>query len=55
MNCPHCRKLIDDKLIARYLASTGGKKSKRKITPEQQATMQAARLAKIKERREGEV
>ena len=55
MICPHCNIDIDNKTIAKHLASSGGKKSKRKITPEQQATMQAARLAKIKERREGEV
>lgn len=55
MICPHCNIDIDNKTIAKHLASSGGKKSKRKITPEQQAYMQAARPAKIKERREGEV
>ena len=47
MICPHCNEEIDDSLIAKHLASkggkSGGKKSKRKITPEQQAKMQEAR------------
>jgi hypothetical protein len=43
MICPHCKKDIPEKEIAKHFASNGGKKSKRKITPEQQAMMQAAR------------
>lgn len=47
MNCPHCKQEIDDALIAKYLAAkggkSGGKKSRRIITPEQQAKMQEAR------------
>lgn len=43
MKCPHCHQTISDELIAKHLASKGGKKSVRKITPEQQAKMQAAR------------
>ena len=29
MNCPHCTKPIDDKLISKHLASKGGGTSKR--------------------------
>ena len=43
MICPHCKKDIPDSTVAKHLASKGGKASKRKITPEQQAAMQAAR------------
>jgi len=46
MNCPHCNKKISDELIAKYFASKGDSKSKRKITPEQQAKMQKARQKK---------
>ncbi|SFV89044.1 hypothetical protein MNB_SUP05-SYMBIONT-5-267 [hydrothermal vent metagenome] len=41
MKCPHCNETIDDKILKKHFASMGGKKSKRKITPEQQAKMQA--------------
>jgi len=47
MICPHCNKDIPDKDLAKHLASKGGKKSRRGITKEQQARMQAGR--KIKE------
>ncbi len=43
MNCPHCDKDIPDHLTAAHFASIGGRKSKRKITPEQQRVMQAKR------------
>jgi len=43
MKCPHCLKPINNELIAKAFASMGGSKSKRKITPEQQAKMQLAR------------
>ena len=43
MKCPHCQKEIEDTLIAAHLASKGGSRSKRKITPEQQTAMQQAR------------
>lgn len=47
MKCPNCGCIIEDKLAK--FSSKGGKASKRKITPEQQAKMQAARkLAKAK-------
>lgn len=46
MKCPNCKTEIDDKEISHYMASKGGKKSKRKITPDQQAEMQAARNRK---------
>lgn len=46
MDCPHCQKRIDDATLARYLASKGGKRSRRAITPEQQEKMQEARKAK---------
>jgi hypothetical protein len=40
MNCPHCQKEIPPAELNRHFASHGGKASKRKITPEQQAVMQ---------------
>ena len=43
MNCPHCGKPIDPRLLAKHLGKAGGAKSKRKITPAQQAKMQRAR------------
>ena len=43
MNCPHCTKQIDDKLISKHLASKGGKASKRGISIEAQEKMQAGR------------
>lgn len=46
MKCPECLIEISDKLIARYLASKGGAKSKREINPEQQAKMQHGRKLK---------
>jgi len=48
MICPHCRKDIPDATVAKHLASKGGGKSKRAITPEQQAIMQQARKEKKK-------
>lgn len=49
MNCPYCQKQIPDTDLARHLASKGGSKSKRKITPAQQRKMQAARSHAAKE------
>ena len=46
MICPHCQKEIEDALLARYLASKGGKKGTRTLTPEQQAMMLEARNRK---------
>ena len=46
MRCPHCNKEIPNEQIAKALASKGGSKSRRKISPEQQAKMQAARRRK---------
>ena len=51
MICPHYKEKdkcvgkgnIDNKIIAQHLASKGGKKSKRAISPEAQEKMQAAR------------
>ena len=40
MICPHCKKDIDDSAVAKHLAAKGGRKSRRTITPEQQAKMQ---------------
>lgn len=50
MICPHCKKDIPEKEIAKHFASNGGKKSKRAITPEQQAKMQDSKRAKLVER-----
>lgn len=49
MKCPHCGGEISPAAI---LGKEGGKKSKRKITPDQQAVMQAARLAKTGKQKE---
>jgi len=46
MKCPACLKEISDKIIAQYLASKGGAKSRRKITREQQIKMQVGRQSK---------
>jgi len=35
MKCPHCNKDIDDTLIAKHLASKGGKKSSSNLTKEE--------------------
>jgi len=35
MQCPFCNKDIDDTLIAKHLASKGGKKSSSNLTKEQ--------------------
>jgi hypothetical protein len=48
MICPHCKKDIPDATVAKHLASKGGGKSKRAITPAQQRKMQAAKKAKRK-------
>tara|TARA_R110000803_G_scaffold175898_1_gene238468 strand:- start:1285 stop:1443 length:159 start_codon:yes stop_codon:yes gene_type:complete len=48
MICPHCQKDIPAATVAKHFAARGGSKGKRKITPEQQAKMQAARKAKTK-------
>jgi copper chaperone CopZ len=47
MKCPHCNKEIKNPI-----ASAGGKKSKRKITPAQQAKMQAARKKTLQAKQE---
>ena len=44
MICPHCHKHFVDEGRAK-----GGKASKRRITPEQQAAMQRARKRKTKQ------
>ena len=46
MICPHCKKDVSDSTVAKHLAAKGGKASKRRITPAQQAMMQAAKKAK---------
>jgi hypothetical protein len=50
MNCPHCNQPIPPAELNRHFASHGGKSSKRKITPEQQRVMQAARNAAMQRR-----
>ena len=35
MKCPHCNKDINDTLIAKHLASKGGKKSSDNLTKEE--------------------
>ena len=49
MNCPHCNKHIDDKLIARRLASKGGSAAKNYSEIEKQKRRD--RLAKAREKR----
>jgi hypothetical protein len=51
MKCPHCKKAIPEKEVAKHFASKGGRKSKRTITPEQQAKMQEARAHKSKKKK----
>ena len=46
MTCPHCQTDIDDVILARHMASKGGKKSRRTLTPDQQAMMRAAKKSK---------
>ncbi len=48
MKCPKCGSKISDKAIAKHLASKGGSKSRRILTPEQARAMVAAREAKRK-------
>ena len=53
ITCPNCNHAHEVDAAAK-LGAAGGKKSRRKITPEQQRIMQAARnLAIIKRNREG--
>jgi len=52
MNCPHCNEPIKADQIAAHLGSLGGKKSKRKITSDQQAKMQAKRNESFRKRRD---
>jgi|GEM_PF-2298884 len=51
MNCPHCQKRIDDKIIARHFASRGGKLSKRELDTVTAKKMVAAREKKRAERK----
>jgi|694.fasta_scaffold07272_7 hypothetical protein len=51
MNCPHCNEPIKADQIAAHLGSLGGKKSKRKITSDQQAKMQAKRNESYKKKK----
>ena len=46
MKCPKCGTKISDKVIAKHLASKGGSKSRRVLTPEQARKMVEAREAK---------
>ena len=46
MRCPKCGTKISDKAIAKHLASKGGSKSRRVLTPEQARKMVEAREAK---------
>ncbi len=46
MKCPLCLKEISDRIIAAYLASKGGSRSKRVITSKQQKKMQRGRNEK---------
>lgn len=48
MICPHCKNDIPDTAVAKHLAAKGGRKSKSKITPEQQAKMQEGRKKRRK-------
>lgn len=46
MKCPKCGTKISDKAIAKHLASKGGSKSRRILTPKQARKMVEAREAK---------
>lgn len=50
MKCPKCGSDISDKAIAKHLASKGGSKSRRTLSPKQARAMVAAREAKRKEK-----
>ena len=50
MKCPHCKKDIPDSEVAKHLASKGGSKSRRTITPQQQRKMQEGRNQKRKDK-----
>lgn len=43
MHCPRCLQNISDIVIAKYLASKGGAKSRREISSTAQEKMQAGR------------
>ena len=47
MNCPWCSEPIPETLLKKWWASLGGRSSKREITSEQQAKMQAGRKASL--------
>lgn len=49
MKCPSCLQNISDIIIAKYLASKGGAKSKREISSTAQEKMQAGRKNKKEE------
>lgn len=53
MNCPKCGNTISDKEIAKHLASKGGKKSRRSLSPEDARKMVEAREKKRKESENG--
>lgn len=46
MKCPHCGREINDDDVSKYLASKGGRKSKRTLTKEQAQEMVRKREAK---------
>lgn len=46
MECPKCGNKISDKIVARHLASKGGRKSRRVLTPEQARKMVESRERK---------
>jgi hypothetical protein len=52
LKCPNCFKTISDKIVAQYFGSKGGAKSKRSITPEDQAKMQKGKFNAKKRRSE---
>lgn len=52
MDCPHCKKEIDDKLVGKYFASKGGKASSRTLSSEDAKAMVRKREA-IKKKKAG--
>jgi hypothetical protein len=49
MKCPHCNRKIDEKILARWLGSRGGRKSK--VYSEEEKELRRQRLAEARKMR----
>ena len=52
MKCPHCQKKIDDKTLLAHAGAAGGRKSRRKLSPEDAKRMQAKSVETRRKNRE---